>query len=129
MLALGAAALLLAVLVPLLRRPPLVAPADDSIRAGSIQPLAPAGRVSEPPVFRWASPVVAAAYELEVLNQAEEILWSGRSDTTELQAPPELLEALEPGQPYRWRAIAIDRRGRSTIRSPLQFFVYAPRGP
>jgi hypothetical protein len=124
----AAAALVVVIVSPWLRAPALVAPTDETVRSSTIQALSPAGTVSAAFVFEWSSPLTGDDYELVVYDASGSTLWSTRTRTTRLAAPPDLTRRLKPGDAHEWQVTAINQRGERTIQSSRQRFAVSP-GP
>jgi hypothetical protein len=123
----AAAALLLAAVMPALRNSTLPAVRDGhEIRGTSLLALEPVGEVSPPVRFRWASPIDAARYEVEVRDEERRLVFSLPSGPDELALTPDRLAQLEPGRPYTWQVIARTAEGEEIMRSTLQSFAVSP---
>jgi hypothetical protein len=121
----AAAVLLLVAIVPALLGPSgRFEPDGGGIRGTSLQPLAPIGTVAPPVQFRWASPVNAARYVVEVREEGvEQILFTVTSDTESVALPREQLGRLTPGRAYSWVVVAVDRTGTEIMRAAPREFV------
>jgi hypothetical protein len=60
--------------------------------------------------FTWARVAAANSYELELLDNAGDVLWSQALSDTSAVLPPSV--RLVPGQSYGWRVVAITESGR-----------------
>lgn len=120
----AAAAILLAVIVPAIREPATPAdPVDGAIRGTSLQPLAPIGTVDPPVRFRWASPVEAARYAVEIRDERRELLLVLSTETESVDLPRDELARLTRGRTYSWEVVAIDPGGDTIMRAPPRSFV------
>jgi hypothetical protein len=100
---------------------------DTEIRGSQLQPLAPVGFVSPPIEFRWASPIVAARFKVEVADELGRVL--GVLDAERDRATdPSLSGRLVPGVTYRWTVTALDAGGAPLMRSPPREFVLSGAG-
>jgi hypothetical protein len=121
----GAAAVVaLALVAPTLRETTTRSDSGDEIRGTTLQPLTPIGTVAPPVEFRWASPVSAGRYRVEVRDESSgEIFVRVESDTTSVSLAPEHLSRLIRGRPYSWVAIAVGPAGEEIMRGPPRSFV------
>ncbi|MGH9318405.1 MAG: hypothetical protein ACRD3V_00720 [Vicinamibacteria bacterium] len=123
-----AAVLLVGLGVVALRAP---GPLDDpgGIRGTSLQPLTPIGRVDPPFEFRWASPLHAASYRVEVRDAERRPLFVLFSEGEAVALPPERLLGLTPGEEYWWEVVALGPGGEEIMRAPRRAFSVSPRSP
>jgi hypothetical protein len=123
--ALLAAGLVVAVAgVLLLSRPPSDGPPlEDGVR-GALIALEPAGSVSAPIAFRWASPVAAPRYEVQV-HDASGALVHKLETTRETVGDPAVDAKLQAGGRYTWTVAALGGDGRVMLSSAPQPFVVA----
>jgi len=120
----AAAVVVLALLVPALRESTTRSDPGEDIRGTSLQPLAPIGTVAPPVEFRWASPVNAARYRVEVRDESSgEIFVRVESDTATVSLTPEHSSRLTRGRPYSWVVIAVGPGGEEIMRAPPRSFV------
>jgi hypothetical protein len=120
----AAAAAVLALVVPSLRETTTHSDARAEIRGTSLQPLAPIGTVALPVEFRWASPVIADRYRVEIRDERSgELLVRIESDAASVPLAPEQLSRLRRGLPYSWVVIAVDPDGVEIMRAPPRSFV------
>lgn len=120
----AAAVILIAFIVPAVResaRP--VDPVDSAVRGTSLQPLAPIGTVAPPVRFRWASPVEAARYAVEIRDERRELLFVLSTGTESIDLPPDQLARLTPGHTYFWEVAAIGPGDEEIMRGPARLFV------
>jgi hypothetical protein len=115
-----AAVLLLSIVLP--GRPPAAVPDEVGIRGSTLQALTPAGAVSPPIRFGWASPVDASRYLLEVRDDAGRVVLTLPADGETVEASIADLAGLTPGDPYTWQAVALSADGDIIMRSAPQSF-------
>jgi len=124
-LVLAAGLVAAAFLLPVLTRRS-APPQDGAVRGTAIQLLSPAGTVRPPVEFRWRSPVSAASFRLEVLDDSGRTVYTSRVAQEHTAVPGALEALLEPGREYRWQVVALDEAGEEIIRSePRRFSVAA----
>jgi hypothetical protein len=122
----AAAVLVLAIGLPMLREPPAPAVGDEgTVRGTSLQPLSPIGSAAPPVEFRWASPVAAARFVVDVRDADERQVFQLTSDRESARLPPERLALLTPGRPYTWVVVAYASSGEEIMRAPPRSFVLA----
>jgi hypothetical protein len=127
-----AAAAVIAIVVgtSMLRSPaPPEDPYPEGIRSGSLQPLVPIGAVDPPVRFRWASPVNAARYLVEVRDEERRLLFVLSSDVESVNLPAERADALIPGRQYWWEIVGLDASGDTIMRGPSRTFTVSARRP
>jgi hypothetical protein len=100
---------------------------QQAVRGTELVPLSPAGEVRAPFEFRWASPVSASSYRVDVIEPGGTTLHSIRTPI-EAAAGPELRALLRPGVRYVWTVTALTADGRTIMTSAAQPFVVSP-GP
>jgi hypothetical protein len=123
----AAAALLPAVAIPAFRNAVLPVVGDrHDIRGTSLQALDPVGEITPPVRFRWASPIDAPRYAVEVRDAERRLVFSLPSGPDELSLGTDRLAELEPGRQYTWEAIALTAEGEEMVRSTPQSFSVAP---
>lgn len=122
----AAAILAVAVAVPALRGPAAPVVDDGRIRGSALQALSPIGVVQPPIRFRWASPIAAARYTVEVRDAAGALLVTLSSDAEIVVLPADRQAELTPGQPYTWQVVATTAAGEEIMRSPPRSFVVSP---
>lgn len=118
----AAAAVLVAILSPLVYRSLSPDTEFETIRGTDIQPIAPAGEVSEVREFQWQSPIRAARFRVTVYRGSDGV-W-----TSQVEAPPLVPAApipLEAGIMYVWQVEALDAEGQVRLTSPPQAFSIA----
>jgi len=120
-----AAAALLAVLVLPSRTSAPVPFADDGVRGTSIHAIAPAGTVPPPVEFRWASPLTADRFLLEVLDADGRVVYSTTVTVERASGDAALARALTPGVSYSWRVTALSAAGDALTRSAARPFSVA----
>jgi hypothetical protein len=103
--------------------PPI--PSSNEIRGSDIQPLSPSGTVDQPLIFRWASPVAATTFLLEIADEGGRLVHAERVPREEAPASAALLARLKPGTRYTWTVVALDARGEPILRSSPQSFTLA----
>jgi hypothetical protein len=119
----AAAVILVIVLLPMMRQsPPPPLPSGESVRGSTLQPLAPIGEVRPPVQFRWASPVAAARFEIEVRDDEHRLVFSLATDRPPADLPPDRLAGLVPGRSYSWVVIALAATGEEIMRAPSRSF-------
>jgi hypothetical protein len=106
---------------------PPSAPSEAAIRGSAIQALAPVGAVSGPIEFRWASPIVAESYVVEVKDARGRVAATLLAEE-ERAADPSLDRRLLEGERYLWTVTALDADGEPLSRSAPQAFVRASAG-
>jgi hypothetical protein len=122
----AAAVLLIGLGVVALREPK---PDDSSgVRGTSLQPIAPIGRVEPPLEFRWASPVSAARYRVEVRDAERRMLFELTSPVESVALPPARQSELAPGEEYTWEVVALSPGGEEIMRAPASSFSIS-KGP
>lgn len=125
----AAAVLAVAALVPYLR----FAPSSDEVtgattRGAEIELLAPAGDVVKVAEFRWASPVSAPRYRLEVTDSAGRLVYATDVAEEHARPPNDVLARLRAGERYAWKVVAFDAHGQPILTSkPRSFIVLPPR--
>lgn len=125
----AAAAILLAVWVPASRR--ASEPVDDTpvVRGTRPQGLTPAGEVSGPLEFTWASPVSPDRYGVEIKDAAGRRVFYRETRDARLASDAALEAALRPGARYTWTVAALDGAGEPIAVSEPQAFSRAPSAP
>jgi hypothetical protein len=118
-LAAAAALILVAVVVA-----PRVRPGTDpgTIRATTLQPLAPIGEVTSPREFRWASPLAAARYRVDVRDADRRLLFTLTSEKETIDIPAERRAELTAGRTYFWEVTAFSSDNEEIVRGPLRSF-------
>lgn len=124
LLAGGLAAVLIAVvvLVPSMREPSAL-PDTAGVRGTRVQLLEPAGTVAAPFVFRWASPLAAPRFRLDIDDADGVRVHSETVDGDARGVTDASALGLVSGVEYRWQVVALDANGRELIRSEPQPFV------
>jgi hypothetical protein len=94
----------------------------DAVRGGRLQGLAPAGPASDPIEFRWASPVAASRYVVEVRDDSGTVVLQRETRDDRLRLDPASAEPLRPGASYSWTVRALDSDGEAVgVSSPRTF--------
>jgi hypothetical protein len=124
----AAAALAFAAAVPAIRVALVRWQGDDqTIRGTSLQALEPAGMTGRPIRFRFASPVDAARYAVEIRDAERRLVLTAPAAEPDVTLTPEQAAALVPGRSYTWQAVALTAEGDEIMRStPLTFSVSGP---
>lgn len=117
-----AAAILLAVLLPVMR-PGTDAVVETGVVRGSVpEALAPAGPTRGAIEFRWASPSAADRYAVEVKDGAGQRVFYRETRDMRLGGDAALDAALRPGLRYTWTVTALDATGETLSQSPPREF-------
>jgi hypothetical protein len=95
-----------------------------TVRGTELVPLAPAEQAAWPLEFRWASPLAAAVYRVDVLAPGGALIHTMRTRERSA-ADPALRTLLEPGRRYTWTVTALREDGREVMRSQPRPFVVA----
>jgi hypothetical protein len=114
--------LVVAISVPLLRTP--AAPVTDTpvaVRGSALQALGPVGLVEAPVTFRWASPVTAASYRVEI-RDGDRVLSTLLTGDESVELPAADLARLDPGRTYSWLVVALTAEGDEIMRTEAQRF-------
>jgi hypothetical protein len=119
----AAAAGLVALVLPSPSAPP--PPDGETIRGASLVALAPIGRVDPPVRFRWASPVAASRFVVEVRDGRQRLQLVLTAAREAVDLPAESLRQLVPAEDYSWVVIARDAEGQEIMRSRPQIFSVA----
>jgi hypothetical protein len=116
-----AAALVVAILLPLswtrLRTPEPAA----TIRSADLQPMSPVGPSERVTRFEWQSPLAEGRYQVTVYQGAE-VVWRASTNASAIDLPSP--SPLQPGVEYTWLVEALDRDGDVRLRSaPVPFTI------
>jgi hypothetical protein len=124
----AAAALALAASIPVVRIVRDRWQGDDgTIRGTSLVALEPIGVAGRPIQFRWASPVNAPRYTVEVRDQDRRLVLTIPTTALEVTLTSDQAGALPTGV-YSWQVVASTAEGDEIMRSPAATFsVSAPR--
>jgi hypothetical protein len=124
----AAAAVVLAVLLPLMRPATDAVVPTDTLRSGAVEALAPAGPTAGVIEFRWTSPAAADRYAVEVKDPAGQRIFYRETREAQLAGDAVLVAALQPGMRYTWTVTALDATGETLSQSPPREFtrVVAP---
>lgn len=79
-----------------------------------------------PHPLRAATAPPAPFYDVAIYDGRGRVIWSIKTDSVSLEAPPRLAQRLKPGAEYSWAVTAVSARGKRTVRSPRQRFVISP---
>jgi hypothetical protein len=122
----AAAMVLVAVLLSPAVRDQAGDPGELAIRSSRLTLLEPIGRVSSVPEFRWASPVEAARFRVELFDPAGQTIWTAVVETPVARLPEAVHRTLQPRVEYRWRTTALDADGQPMMQSGTSTFVIRP---
>jgi hypothetical protein len=101
---------------------------DGTIRGTSLLALEPSGTAGRPIRFRWASPIDAPSYRIEVRDAQQGLVLTLPTMVLELTLTPDQAGTLLPGRVYTWQVVAATVEGDEIMRSQtLTFSVPAPR--
>jgi hypothetical protein len=120
-LAAAAAIAVAAITIPVLRRTG-TGSSPDTIRAATIQPLAPIGEVPPPLEFRWASAVQAARFRVDVRDADRRLLFTLTSEQEAIDIPAERRGELTAGRTYSWEVTALSADNEEIMRAPSRSF-------
>jgi len=85
-----------------------------------VQLLEPASSVTLPFEFRWASPVVASSFRVELLEGDRTL--ASRTSTQQHLASSEFGSLLQASRDYRWLVTALDENGEAIVASAVSKF-------
>lgn len=105
---------------------------DDVVRAAAVEPVAPVGEVpGVPERLEWRAVAGAASYRIELLDVADQPIWSGTAPAAaapRVELPAAARAALHPRASYAWRVTALAADGSEVTRSErIEFAVAAGR--
>lgn len=124
----AAAAILLAVWVPTLRREDDPARSTPQVLRGGVpEAIAPSGDVTGPIEFRWTAPAGADRYAVEVKGQDGRRVFYRETRDPRLSAGAELDAALAPGGAFTWTVATLDGSGEVIAESHPRAFTRSPR--
>ncbi|MGH9349395.1 MAG: hypothetical protein ACRD26_19265 [Vicinamibacterales bacterium] len=124
----AAAILVAAIAIQLLRQPsPRGAASERDIRGSVLQLMAPIGTVAPPVHFRWASPVAAERFVVEVRDDDERLVLALSSASEAVPLPEHQRAQLLSGRTYQWQVIAVGPGGDEIMRSPSRSFEISGR--
>ena len=100
-----------------------VTPAEDMVRSGRIEGIAPAGDLAQvPEMLRWRGVGGAAAYEVRLTDVEEQTLWQSRTTEAVLALPPAARVLMTERKTLAWRIRALDARGVAITASATESF-------